>query len=557
MFRFRKEPRPPISDPRTLQQWFDDQPKTDIVALQVAVLDCLAPLAEGLVKPAPAVAEAVIALDELTDSLRRALTRQYTDERLRPAAVERQLWQSVFDLTQGFLQCYQMLEAEAVGAEQPRKWRAIEPQLLLHKIHHLGIDARFRMFRFEQWIPGKWLQFHAARERARLLECDRAPLPLTRDALTTIEHEYLKTLLLQLFNAGNLTPAEISAVADRLDDWVALVRLRDVSDDHATHFLEPSAAGAGLRRAGPDMPEHAVPIDLGGLLNELVKLVGGLRRKLAADPLSERTPRRNARVNLLLKLARQLDPDRSPLARRSERTPIAAEAFTVTSFPKICVVLRDEDLRTAAGLQSLLEGYRETTSKSVESPAAITYASVRRNAYGVADDCWQVKDQSASGARMIASLSEATSLTIGTLVAARLDGQADWKLYTIRRLRRLTSDRAEVGLQVMAQAVVGVELEAKQSTDDTYHVDGRSVTLSTSRYVALFVIGKASGNGPASRSIIVPPNAYDTTVTFRVSTARAAYAVRLGGIIERHGEWLWADLEILTQPPSEFTIPPI
>jgi hypothetical protein len=133
-----------------------------------------------------------------------------------------------------------------------------------------------------------------------------------------------------------------------------------------------------------------------------------------------------------------------------------------------------------------------------------------------------------------------------------IDGQDEWSLGVIRRVRRTTSDRADVAMQLLAHALLGVELEATRGTDTGYTVDGESVALATARYQAIFLARPASG---ATRSLIVPRNVHDTRTIFRVTTARARYDIRLGTIIEQQPEWIWCDVEVLTPGPAGITLP--
>ena len=63
---------------------------------------------------------------------------------------------------------------------------------------------------------------------------------------------------------------------------------------------------------------------------------------------------------------------------------------------------------------------------------------------------WEVKDVSQTGFRLIAPMSVANAVTLGTLAAIRPHGQTPWTLGIVRRMKRLTADRAEIGLQVIA-----------------------------------------------------------------------------------------------------------
>ena len=85
---------------------------------------------------------------------------------------------------------------------------------------------------------------------------------------------------------------------------------------------------------------------------------------------------------------------------------------------------------------------------------------VRRRfaSFGAAGGAWEVKDVSHSGMRLIAPMDVATTITLGTLCALRASGQPAWALGVVRRMRRLTADRAEIGLQIIANTLIAVTL---------------------------------------------------------------------------------------------------
>ena len=90
------------------------------------------------------------------------LTAQYLEHGNRSTRVESQLWQALFDLTQGFLLCYQAFEREISQHSQNNRWQALLPQLIARQIIHQGLDAKIRLYRYEQWIPARWVDLHAA-----------------------------------------------------------------------------------------------------------------------------------------------------------------------------------------------------------------------------------------------------------------------------------------------------------------------------------------------------------------------------------------------------------
>src|ERR1700730_13932772 len=112
MFRFGKTPKDPLADPKTAERWLASFPAADPLAGHSALRGQLGALTERDARRAPARLEAVFHLDVQTEALRRSLTAQYLEHGNRSTRVESQLWQALFDLTQGFLRFYQAFERE-------------------------------------------------------------------------------------------------------------------------------------------------------------------------------------------------------------------------------------------------------------------------------------------------------------------------------------------------------------------------------------------------------------------------------------------------------------
>ena len=106
MFGFGKTLKDPLSDARTVERWLAGFPANDPLALHAGVLSELGRASERDAKRAPARLEAVFQADLHAEPLRKSLTAQYLEHGNRSTKVENQLWQALFDLTQGFLLCY-------------------------------------------------------------------------------------------------------------------------------------------------------------------------------------------------------------------------------------------------------------------------------------------------------------------------------------------------------------------------------------------------------------------------------------------------------------------
>jgi hypothetical protein len=137
-------------------------------------------------------------------------------------------------------------------------------------------------------------------------------------------------------------------------------------------------------------------------------------------------------------------------------------------------------------------------------------------------------------------------VTLNTLAAIRPYGHAFWTLGIVRRMRRLTSDRAEIGLQVIANTLIGVELcEQKREGESTYSVEGENSTLDGRVFAGLFLALRKREGETAVQSLIVPAVEYQPARRFRLITPRQTMPIRFGRLIEQQPDWVWAAVEPL------------
>jgi len=130
------------------------------------------------------------------------------------------------------------------------------------------------------------------------------------------------------------------------------------------------------------------------------------------------------------------------------------------------------------------------------------------------------------------------------LVAIRPLQQPKWTLGIVRRMRRLTSDRTEIGLQIIASAIAGVDLVEQRRTADTdYLVDGEEGIINGRSFVALFLTLRKSDADAGVQSLIVPTSEYQPGKRLTLVTSKAIYRVVLGGPIEQQPEWVWTAVE--------------
>jgi cyclic-di-GMP-binding protein len=549
MFGFGRSTKDPLAEKKSVERWLASLPTTDPLSTHAAILTELGALAERTSPRSPARLDAVFHLDALSEPLRRSMTAQYLEHGNRSTRVENQLWQALFDHTQAFLLCYQAFGRDFSTRSQSNRWQSLLPELLARQIMHEGVDAKIRLYRYEQWIPARWAELNTLFQTACTAQIERVPVGALADGvLTTIEQEYLRVLLLQLMNAGNLSPRHVQWVADQLSEWCAPLRL-NIEPPTVTSFYVDLGDRAGLRRRTPQPLEGRVLfLDTRPLHAVLMQNVLMLEQKVRSDPLSERTPRRAEQLGLLTKLASQVDPEFRPVARRGERQTATGSVDAIVGFAKISGFLRDEEVGPLAEKRSA-GSYGETMEIATfghmrnQNARAIEVSRRRLATYAAHGGTWEVRDVSQTGYRVVAPMTVINAVTLGTLAAIRAEGQRLWTLGIVRRMKRLTAERAEIGLQVIANNLVGVELSSPKRGEADYSVDGEVPTVSSRRFHGLFLsLRKRSGDAPV-QTLIVPAGEYQPGKRLNMSVANSAQSIAFGRLLEQQPDWIWATVE--------------
>ena len=307
-----------------------------------------------------AALEAVLRLDALAQGVRSALTAQYIEHATRSSRIEHQLWSALFDHSQAFLVAYAAFMQDLGEHAQSGKWQALLPLLIERQIVHMGLEAKVRLYRYEQWIPAKWAELHGLFSLACTRQIERRPVDADRGRASTIEHAYLTVLVLQLMNAGNLTARHLEWVAGELDEWCAPLRLT-LEPTSVSSFYVDLGGREGLRRRAPAPLEGRVLfLDTRPLHAVLSQNIVTIEQKIRHQPLSDKTPRRTEQLTLLTKLAAQVDPEYRPFARRGERTAAVGVVDAIVG------ILRDDPRRHAMRKKAYLLGREMVWSKSAQ-----------------------------------------------------------------------------------------------------------------------------------------------------------------------------------------------
>jgi hypothetical protein len=276
-----------------------------------------------------------------------------------------------------------------------------------------------------------------------------------------------------------------------------------------------------------------------------------LEQKVRNDPLSERASRRAEQLNLLTKLASQVDPEYRPVARRGERTSASGSVDAIVGFAKITGFLRDDEIGGLANSGARAGSFGDTLEIATfgrlrnENARALEVGRRRLATYAAPGGAWEIRDVSQTGYRLVAPMTIISSMTLGTLTAIRGQSDALWMLGIVRRMKRLTTDRAEIGLQIIANNLVGVELAEQKRGDADYSIDGEVPTVSSRRFHGLFLTLKKRESESAVQTLIVPAGEYQPGKRLRMSVAKTSNSIAFGRLLEQQPDWIWATIEAL------------
>ena len=549
MFGLGNSRNDPLSDAKSAERWIAAGAASDALATHERICGALREVALPGATFTARRLSALFVVDAYADQLFRALVAQYVGHGARSVKIEKQIWSALFDMTQAFQTAYQAFGQVAFENETNAKWRALIPELLCRHAMHLARDAKVRLYRYEAWIPGKWADVHSLVSRATSMGIERQPVMLGRERPTTVEHQYLTILVLQMIDCGNLTPAQIETLWQDLDGWCASLRLT-TSARVPTAFYVDLTSREGLKRRPPGPLEGSVLfVDLQPLHAMLLQHQVSLDQTARDKPRSEEAKRAAAQLKVLRGFAAKVDPEFKPFPRSGERTPTKDHVDAITGLAKIAGFLREEDRdpdfeayagKSFGGTLELAVFGRVRNDKD----RRVELARHRLAQYAAPGGPWEAKDVSATGFRLIAPAASAGTFAIGALVAIRPYGKKDWILGIVRRLKRPTSDRTEVGFQRIASEIAGVDLVEQRRTSETdYSVDGDAGMISGRSFVALYLVLRKQDGAHGAQSLMMPASEYQAGKRLTLVMSKGIYRVVLGGAMEQQSDWVWTAVD--------------
>ncbi len=545
----------PLLNPKMASVWLRQLPTLDVIGRQQHVMRAFDGMRQSR-KPADLNRiSAIEFLDAALGTDRRQLIKQYVENVGTSARLADRVWQALQEMSQGFIFAYQTaLEQALLQVENPR-WKPLIPRLFSRLIHYYGTDVKLRVFRFERWIPAKWMELHQLYVRATELGVEHVPVSLgnagSNASEWTVEQEYLFVLLIHQLNTGNLSPAALDWASAQLRAWSRKLQLEAVPRSLEGFFVDIAGKGGLMRRNGNDSGSMLRYLDTTPLSEQLERAIQALRQAEATDQ-GPAAPINQQRVAILEKVRPAVSPNLNADLRRDPRTAVSVAAKVRVGLGRICRDLaakgaNDEGGDGHSGGEQI-EVFAVADGPRVKRLAADEHDSLAASLSSFSDPMWQVKDRSVAGLRIAASGGIGQSLALGALVAVRQSDVSDWVLGVVRRLNKVSNDEVEAGVSIIAERLVSVTLHAKREAKEDLGVIVNGVDVSTmgARFDGLYLPPPSRPDKPlAVKTLIVPTSEYVEGRNIILTTGRSIYTVALRQLVEQRAEWSWSAIQIV------------
>jgi hypothetical protein len=445
-----------------------------------------------------------------------------------------------------FAHSVQRIWLEAANAFQrflrnPDEWSAAPaPAELRYRVTGLALNAIHGFVKWGCFLaePGRtvpWKQLHALYALAEAEGYSQAPFVLHASQPSfrpSVQWLYLRTLVLDLVNAGNLTKVQIELADGWFSTWCGDYTLDADYSSRAHLFFVDLAADRGLSLMRRDSHGDSVRyVRADGLKAQLEEVQAGLRHGRlyaghgagAVFPVEEHA----ALLAIIERLYQSMVAGAEN--RLEERTRFEdREIDVVVGIDRAMArIARGPEPAPAAGSAA------PAVAEMVEiSPSGLSLTSIDTGAVAAAVDpdiqTWRVKDLSSKGYGLLVDKGAADAVMLNGVIGIRNQATGGWILGSVvRKLADRVRGEILAGVEVLSFRPLPVQLVPLEG--------GRTVD-------ALYLPGyDASGK---LDSIVIRVADYKATTPYRLAAGGATYRIRLNRIAKKGADWIRARFEI-------------
>ena len=552
----------PLTDASSADAFWRMLPRNDPIAAQEAVSGALADLiARG--RPGIGRLRALLALDQRARSLIDRLLVNYVAGKPQPPSLERQYWQSAFELCGSFGEAHDYFLRSMRDSLLFQGWREYLPSVALRLFQHRQIELLLRPFVDELSTRTHWKKLHEAYQFAHSRGLLRKPLPASRchsqrTVDTTLEREYIHLLLQDLMNGGQFPPHDAFWANQCIPRWCNSLALELHQVRAAEHrFVVDLDGDAGLTRSSHGSTDKCLYLDTVPVLESIRDAIASLRD--APGPAGAGSSLgRGRQLKLLRRLNALLAPKPPVIARRGERKPVALAVEVVAGRSQIIRALRNKPKTLVVAAPASVPEVEEITITAIggftEDPAggfadgACTVSPKLASPAEAAHLSMKLVDRSDSGCRLHGQMSGTNRVTPGTLIAFREDAASPWTLAVIRRVQRLAGKRVDIGVEYVGKDPRGVIVTVVSDADAA---PDRTPDIEPPRFAAIYLPESAKHPVLPIKTMVLPARKFAPEDRLTLQSATAVYAIQLKVPLEEQGDFIWTPFEIVDHRPSD------
>ncbi|AUH52121.1 hypothetical protein CXB49_15490 [Chromobacterium sp. ATCC 53434] len=503
--------------------------------------------------------EAVLTLNQETQSLHDSLCVQYLMNSRMPKVLESQLRGQILNYGKQFTDFYQY--ALPVVADSPNgvKIQGLLPLVLARMMYYLTEYARWQYIRNFQPDEVFWLNVNQLYRLAEQRGFDSQPVFLFGDktAATTVQDLYLVLQMLSVTCNGNLSVRQtnfsyelLALLSNRMtlkksyfaeaSFGVALSDPRPASRVHeaggewsrywsTTDLVEMLHGWAVVMEAGripPDLKRLVEPGIDAGLLRVLTRewapraVVFERAERVA---VSNRQVEVAHRLTVLHKLIRKPDEETMQSPRMGERDTYD-DAANLRIYGFVTSRKRDKSLSPTPGSSSL-----SLSGETGESAAPSEFLK------------WELENISQTGLGVSLDVMGNEWVGLGGLIGFRESDNDSWSLGIIRRVKRTGRERIYLGIESLSSRPLAASLRPTDARliDPTLPPD--QVWLAG--HISLFMPYRRAGK--LINALILPLSLYMLGKQFYMTARGKHFQIALGKVLEKGSDWCMAEVELV------------
>jgi hypothetical protein len=485
--RRRTRSASPFASRRRAQRWLHALPRGSDYDAHHGIVEGLERFNAEPDAATPMRLDALMALEAAGLPLQARLVEQYLRSQTTFRLAQQVLWRETQQFWAHLACAYAGFFKEALMGANRAAFKGRVTAVAIRAMRYAGLAMRWEYHQGRSPAPRAWHRLHGLYRLAERKGIAFKPVAVG-ERTGTCAHELVRAHLVELAGARDFWPTQIEALAALFEDYADLPLPADKADGgQPTHAIDLSADRAALVLKGAWLP-------------------GGRLRYLALSPLIAylRSLPDDAHGNV--STASGVAAMRQRLASTIERGGVRREAARSDRFGRVRGVVGIADILAALGGSSAGPGDQ---------------------------NAWGVSDESAEGMGLV--LPAATMPAPGELLAVSWEpAEAAWQLLAVRWVRA-EGEGQRVGTARLAYCPRRVRLveEPGQPGAAPRAVD------------ALFLPQRDAGQGLSH--LLLPGACYAENKRVFLDEVEALYRLRLGPVIERHGDWVRVAMDVLAR----------